>query len=722
MDSVINSFQKIAFERYLDEYCSKVGAILGNEKSQQLVSPENAPHSNQDKYVLAEQWTNCLYASVWNCLQEIGFTPPIIQQLVSKISQDSTITLRLEATHTCKFTKESTRDEESPRQSETTISGGFLAGKVTSKVVTKITEYFYEYSVKYSLLAVVGVGESDADVITIRSRAASQEIISRVKHFPFPGIALTKEELDINPLFSLYDNSGSLLLNFSVNRAHEKCYTPVRNPEVEKVVIFFNKLRSFFSKLSKYFDISMEATRLNEKYAKLADKMVEIPKMAGRIFIPLLPLFRVFPRDDSATLKNSAITNEGRAASDGGENSVTLTDDEISQFLQEQQRSLTEQLMSQREVFSPINDPQNNLISVAEAQLLTVSQHIMSLVTTYVSLIRCLEELIGKQLIAALGREVTAVDFQLYMSFHYRKLFRPEYQPAPFSYAVRRSPLHSPEGAVRIEINTDEARAFPSPASGSNGGFQPIETFCRRSSQSETGEAEMSLAIDASTRIRFRGEVMVHGWLAQAFGRSSTPPIRMVAKARQFSSFIVLLGAISSPTTFEPKFACLLQNQDELSIPLLMETIPNAKQFRDAIESLSPEQQRFAKAYRAMQLESTLFGVVFLQVKPQLEKVLQLKPDSLTKEIALTQDIMKLFIDYQISADLLSFDENNSSTAASAGPDVRISAVKENVKKIMTMLDEAKQAELKEQEKRREYIHGPPPLSRRCLDSDGILS
>jgi hypothetical protein len=34
-----------------------------------------------------------------------------------------------------------------------------------------------------------------------------------------------------------------------------------------------------------------------------------------------------------------------------------------------------------------------------------------------------------------------------------------------------------------------------------------------------------------------------------------------------------------------------------------------------------------------MQLESTLFGIVLLQMKPQL------KPDSLTKEIALTQGI-----------------------------------------------------------------------------------
>ena len=56
------------------------------------------------------------------------------------------------------------------------------------------------------------------------------------------------------------------------------------------------------------------------------------------------------------------------------------------------------------------------------------------------------------------------------------------------------------------------------------------------------------------------------------------------------------------------------QNKDNVLIPLLLEQIPSAKEFRDAIESLSPEQQRFAKAFRGMQLESTLFAVCIIQV------------------------------------------------------------------------------------------------------------
>ena len=43
-----------------------------------------------------------------------------------------------------------------------------------------------------------------------------------------------------------------------------------------------------------------------------------------------------------------------------------------------------------------------------------------------------------KQLIAAIGKEVGPVDFANYQRFHNRKLFRKEYQPRPFSYAIRR--------------------------------------------------------------------------------------------------------------------------------------------------------------------------------------------------------------------------------------------------------------------------------------------
>ena len=65
---------------------------------------------------------------------------------------------------------------------------------------------------------------------------------------------------------------------------------------------------------------------------------------------------------------------------------------------------------------------------------------------------------------------------------------------------------------------------------------------------------------------------------------------RLHARARQFSSFILLLGKIADAKTFAPECAMIIKDKDDLKIPLMLETMPSAKEFRDAVSSLSPEQ------------------------------------------------------------------------------------------------------------------------------------
>ena len=134
----------------------------------------------------------------------------------------------------------------------------------------------------------------------------------------------------------------------------------------------------------------------------------------------------------------------------------------------------------------------------------------------------------------------------------------------------------------------------------------------------------------------------------------------------------------------------LAQNKDDLTIPLNLEQLPTARAFRDAIESLSPEQQRFAKAIRSMQLEGSMFGVCVIQLKPQLEKLLKLPDDSLTKEIRLTQDLLELFIKYQIPSDQLSFAGDH----VNASKQTKLDFVAAQVRKMYAMIDALKQAEL----------------------------
>ncbi|KAJ3387389.1 hypothetical protein HDU92_001967 [Lobulomyces angularis] len=84
-----------------------------------------------------------------------------------------------------------------------------------------------------------------------------------------------------------------------------------------------------------------------------------------------------------------------------------------------------------------------------------------------------------------------------------------------------------------------------------------------------------------------------------------------------------------------------------------------------------------------------MFGILIVQIKPQLEKLLKIPNDSLTKEIQLTQDLMELFIKYQIPSDLLTFDGNESLDQST-----KLNAVKEHVARIKEMLNNSRKKEL----------------------------
>lgn len=155
----------------------------------------------------------------------------------------------------------------------------------------------------------------------------------------------------------------------------------------------------------------------------------------------------------------------------------------------------------------------------------------------------------------------------------------------------------------------------------------------------------------------------------------------MNARARQFSSFLVLIGKVSGPGQFQPRYGMIVKDKDDITIPLQTEALPSPKEFSDAISSLSPEQQRFARAFRSMQLASTLFAVCILQIKPQMEKLLKLPYDALTKEIQLTQDLQEMFIKYQIPSDLMSFGG-----PADASDATKLGAVKQHVKAMQEMI------------------------------------
>jgi len=208
--------------------------------------------------------------------------------------------------------------------------------------------------------------------------------------------------------------------------------------------------------------------------------------------------------------------------------------------------------------------------------------------------------------------------------------------------------------------------------------------------------------------------------LSHQFSGQSGASLSLVARARQFSSMLVLVGRITGVDTFDPQYAAIVQNKDELTIPLDLSTIPSAMEFRDAVESLSPEQQAFAKAFRSMQLESTLFGVLIINIKPQLETVLNLPKDSLTKEIKMTQELMQLFIKYQIPSDLLSYDPDAVPApemegdmelvhAGPAPPRTPVDVVKGHMQAIHEVIGQTKGEEIQERAAQAQYRRSASP-------------
>jgi hypothetical protein len=187
----------------------------------------------------------------------------------------------------------------------------------------------------------------------------------------------------------------------------------------------------------------------------------------------------------------------------------------------------------------------------------------------------------------------------------------------------------------------------------------------------------------------------LHGWLQHRFPAPNQQQYQLIARARQFSSFLVIVGTMAGPDKFDPKEAIILQNKDEVLIPLLTNVLPTAKEFKDAVASLSPEQKAFAESFRAMQLESSVFGVCVIQLKPQLERLLELPEGSLTKEIQLTQDLMSLFVEYQIPGDLLSYDG-----AVDADVSSKVSKVKVYVQSVLDVIESAKEKQLIEEERK----------------------
>jgi hypothetical protein len=589
------------------------------------------------------------------------------------------VTLRLAAEEACVFDREETLLVESPHQQHVDIS--FL-GKITSKTVTKTTYYHWKHFIKYKFTLIDGHRKA----VELIAREAQTTSKTLVKEAPGRDVVV-REPIDVSLTWLLKHLDDKLRPVFKIDRMHSECRTPRRNPQVEQALNYFNSFDKFCSSVRKYF--------LNTVFPVEQGHKLDLGALdASKLFLPVLPMYiSKKAKSTDAEEKSDPSWVSNLVVSHSNENAIVPRDGQVSAdkellvledqsvLLLEHIRHYSEKLADLEKVFAS----GQGYITTFEAKFLMGFHHQMLLKDAFVETSGFIEFMLRKQLVAAIGKEVTASDFYKYMLFHSRKLFKTEYAPQPFCFAIRR-PDHYPEGVLSFEA-----------LQGGDSLAEPIQTFVRKSE----AEYPMQFAINAATKISFFGTRYLHLWMSHQFYDQASLQASLNARARQFSSFIMLVGNIGSSSLFLPKFGIVVQNKDDLKIPLTLERIPTAKEFRDAIESLSPEQQRFAKAYRSMQLESTMFGVVILQIKPQLEKLLNLPFDSLTKEIRLTQDLMELFIKYQIPSDLLSYSAEREEKVSQ---NQKVEFVKKQVKSMQDMLKSSKEKEIEQRRDEELYL------------------
>eukprot|EP01060_Flectonema_neradi_P035550 TRINITY_DN657_c0_g1_i1.p1 TRINITY_DN657_c0_g1~~TRINITY_DN657_c0_g1_i1.p1 ORF type:complete len:907 (+),score=211.93 TRINITY_DN657_c0_g1_i1:55-2775(+) len=628
------------------------------EQNRNPVVASDVEHAYSDKFLLAEFLTAGACGSLINVFNNLGLDSSHLNTLHTQSKEKKArATLRFHLSQGCQFSKEETREVEDPTTHVTEVSGAINLS-VKNKTITKIKEYFWNYNMKYTISTYLGTDVESAVVVLSSEKTA--ELKTRSKDAPHPATS-SKDPIDVDITWLLQQLNEEQQVCFSIDRSSAKCHTPRRNSDIDASLDFFQHFQRWCDSCeSAVRDVWSTNEPLQTNPTKCDLKMIE-PK---GVIVPVLPLFE---KKENDTKDMKQIT----AADNVSVPSVMLPRTDLQALLREQERGLAERLTSLSKTY-----PANGFPNSQDASTLLLLSYTTDLCSTYGMSIEFVEKMIYDQLVKAVGKVVTADDFSEYMLYHNRKVFKDVYQPQALSYPVRTSD-HAPEGFFGIERVKE-------------GGIdEPVTTIVRKIES----DAKMKFALTAASNVTFGGNRFVHSLINHRFS-SHVHRHNFVASTRQFSSYIVLLGRIGGNELFLPSSAFILKNKDAITIPLMLEEVPSPKQFKSAIQSLSPEQQQFAKSYRSMQLESTLFGLCVIQIKPQLERVLNLNPGALQKEIALTQDLMDLFIKYQIASDLLSYECDMFTDPDDVPGSEKISAVKKRVAEIQEMLKAAKEEEI----------------------------
>ena len=642
-------FQSTAVQRSLRE----VKKVLASARHP--LPADEVAHSYAAKYTLVEDAVGAGVSSQLLALEALGLDHTALEHLTNAATSAKTVTLQLHSTETCTLTRTAKRDIDPACC--TTLA------KIISRQVHTIEEHFWGINICYEIRAAIGHNEES---VVLQKGNLVTEVKTATEERPKPSVHVVDGvEADLTWMLLQKREGGEGAVKnvvFSINRDALACHTPRRNAEVDAAVRCARDLCTWGREVVKYFD-----TLFTFETQHTTPLLETANLFEGGIFIPVLPLFH---------------TEDSQAVSLSQPEVTTLGD--IVRLLEHEREGMDTALAradTQLEAGTGIVCPASGRIVVAVRHLCEVGAAVEGAVD-YV------EALLRHQLVAAVGHEVTADDFAECMQHHLSRVVHHEYLPKGCSHRVRRNGYH-PEGCFSLEVAA---------GSGSSGGA-PILTAVRKLHASET--TPMRFALNATVDLTLHGERFVHTHLCHKFSTEAMPALQVCARAQHFSGFVLMVGTIGGPGLFLPKHAVYVKDGDEVLMPLLLEQIPSAKEFRDAIESLSPAQQRFARAYRALQMEATLFGICVVQVKPLLERALNLPEGSLTQEIALTQAALQLLTTNGIPCDQLAYQNDGLDADDTIPASQKVAAVQHHVAVMQEMIQTMKDEQLEAEEKKR---------------------
>jgi hypothetical protein len=232
------------------------------------------------------------------------------------------------------------------------------------------------------------------------------------------------------------------------------------------------------------------------------------------LFVPVLPLFEghpKVPKTSDAKTPQSSMGEMKPASERASVSSPLLSVGDANLFLDQQCQSLDAKKALIAEAY-PAKEA-NVVLSVAEAWLTLLLKHSKSIFYYWRNGVVHIEQMLRSQLILAIGKNLQPKDFDEFMRHHEKKLFKPQFAPRPFSYAIRR-PEHYPDGILSID--------------GQDNGT-PVMVTTRKllragsAKEKEHEEArfaqatQMSFPLNAATSVELSGDTYLHALVAHRF-------------------------------------------------------------------------------------------------------------------------------------------------------------------------------------------------------------